>query len=331
MKISFDDYCSRVIKDLLKLEGGEALHINVDEANTVYASRLAQKAANITGVASQLVILQSGRPMDVMSFEPELFAPAQAFTRPVLLHLKGGESYFGSEELGFMARHGHLSDPADFTRTITVPYSVLQAYDDDFEGFAYSLEKENAIQSAQKELNRLAMRRIHIEGPGTDLVLAPLRDSLWISPLINLGSRAFWESDGSFSLQISLDSAIGEGRARLRSSILSQSFDLDLIFKNGRVCNSLLQEEGVKAFLNRDEDLKRSGYLSLEDGSVALALGGGLPRSYNGPSLEDEQVPEGFNSCIYRLVCTLEADRITAVLPDRSERVIYEKGKACLS
>jgi aminopeptidase len=211
-------------------------------------------------------------------------------------------------------------------------------------------EVRQMIDSIRDRLNELPIDRLHVHGPDADL---------WIS----LGERRLWK-DGvgnnlpSFELFTSPDWRGTEGWIRFSEPLYAFGTlitGVELEFRAGRVVKAIAAEnEPVLHEMLETENADRVGEYSLTDarlspidrfmadtlydenvggpfGNTHLALGNAYQDTYDGDPATlgpDDWQRLGFNeSAIHTDIVSTTDRTVTAVLRDRSERVIYAAGQ----
>ena len=70
METKYTDYANAIVRDFLDLRTGDALSINTDERDLEFAKLIAQTALPVTDVTVKIVVIENGKPAQVMEFDP---------------------------------------------------------------------------------------------------------------------------------------------------------------------------------------------------------------------------------------------------------------------
>lgn len=206
------------------------------------------------------------------------------------------------------------------------------------------------IMRIKHALDALRIERLHIEAEGTDL---------WVK----LGAQRHWLGGSgrnipSFEVFITPDWRGTEGHIQFTEPLYVYGNLIErvrLVFKEGRVIESSAEKgEDVLKEMIKQDGADRIGEYSLTDarlskitrfmgetlydenvggeqGNTHLALGRSYKDSYPGdPSTvsKEEWVELGYNqSVVHTDIVATSQRKVTATLPDGSERVIYENGQ----
>ena len=85
----YENYAKVIVNDLLNLRVGDALSINTDERDVEFAKKIARIALAITDVTVKIVVIEKGRPVQVLEFDPT--PPAHMPTGFAMLRLSHRE------------------------------------------------------------------------------------------------------------------------------------------------------------------------------------------------------------------------------------------------
>ena len=116
MDKKYEDYADSIISDFLDLRTGDALSINTDEKDLDFARLIAKKAIEVTDVTVKIVVIENGRPAQVLEFDPT--PPAHLPKAVVMLRLSHEKAVrqdgpmldimVGQEDMGALQKLGHL-------------------------------------------------------------------------------------------------------------------------------------------------------------------------------------------------------------------------------
>jgi len=323
MEKKYTDYANAIVRDFLDLRTGDALSINTDERDLEFARLIAQTALPVTDVTVKIVVIENGKPSQVLEFDPA--PPAHLPQAAVMLRLSHEKSWHGEEgqmidiiveqdDMGALQKLGHLADPLVLDRRIAVPWCVASVWDDDDPAWTDLVSTLDVGVSSLGLASRYRSRRLEdmsladmkIRGPHTDLELTVAPSSRFVGGHQVLSSGREFISCVDFDrLSFNADRSSACGRAHGVATVLGKRQEVDLVFVNGRLTDWTHTPE-MDRLLDFDENLKRVGYVSLRDGEMVLHLGGALVEALDILPPDEEMLPDFFNTSLYTLSCTLE-------------------------
>ena len=322
MEKKYNDYADSIIRDFLDLRVGDALSINTDEKDLEFAKLIAGKALAVTDVTVKIVVIENGRPAQVLEFDPT--PPAHLPKAVVMLRLSHEKAVrqdgqmldiiVGQEDMGALQKLGHLADPLVLDRRIAVPWCVASVYDDDDEAWqdlcstldvgVSSLNLASIYRS--RRLEEMGLADMIIRGEHTDLKLGVAPSSRFVGGHQVLSSGREFISCVEFDrLSFNVDRSCAEGHARVTATVLGKKQELDLVFEGGRLVDWTRTPQ-MDRLLDFDENLRRIGYVSFRDNEMLLHLGGALVEALDILPPAEEMLPDFFNTSIYTLTCTME-------------------------
>ena len=323
MEKKYTDYADAIVRDFLDLRTGDALSINTDESDLEFARLIAQTALPVTDVTVKIVVIENGKPSQVLEFDPA--PPAHLPRNAVMLRLshekpvneeKGQliDIIVEQDDMGALQKLGHLADPLVLDRRIAVPWCVASVWDEDdpaWNSLVSTLDvgvSSLALASRyrSRRLEEMSLADMRITGQDTDLELTVAPSSRFVGGHRVLSSGREFISCVDFDrLSFNADRSSANGRARGTVMVLGKRQEVDLVFDNGRLTEWTHTAE-MDRLMDFDENLKRVGYISFRDGEMALHLGGALVEALDILPPEEEMLPDFFNTSLYTLTCTLE-------------------------
>lgn len=322
MDRKYNDYADAIIRDFLCLRTGDALSVNTDEQDLEFAKLIAQKAIEVTDVTAKIVVIENGRPAQVLEFDPT--PPAHLPKAVVMLRLSHEKAarhdgqmldiIVGENDMGALQKLGHLADPLVLDRRIAVPWCVASVYDDDDDAWdslcrtldvgVSSLDLASMYRS--RRLEDMGLAEMNIHGEHTDLRLGVAPSSRFVGAHQVLSSgREFISSVDFDRLSFNVDRTFAEGRARCTATVLGKKQEVDLVFEGGRLVDWTHTAQ-LDRLLDFDENLHRIGYVSFRDNEMVLHLGGALVEALDILPESEEMLPDFFNTSLYTITCTLE-------------------------
>ncbi len=335
-KTKREEYVKSVICSLLKLRTGDALTINTDEEDFSLAREIANEALSVTKVQVRIVVTQAGRPVDVIEFDPELTNIKAS--ENVLLRIRHGEAsqnedseedeyarsdekkdanadkpVNGNEAAGAIIENldlrdmrtvqklGHLADPIELGRRISVPFSVISS---NFETFLFNTDKEVlAVDYVTEVLNHADVHSLHItdENSGTDFHVDVPEEVFFVNHHLHSAYGRDFVSSADFKrVRCTLDACSAEGVLCGYAHVLGKKEKVRLVFKNGKV-SEFSGSPGLKALFACDENLRCAGFIELQDGKSRLCLGGALLECLRAEPETFEDMPSYFNTSLYTI------------------------------
>ena len=322
MEKKYIDYANAIVRDFLDLRTGDALSINTDECDLEFARLIAQTALPVTDVTVKVLVIENGKPSQVLEFDPT--PPAHLPKAAVMLRLSHERTVtqeghmldivVEQNDMGALQKLGHLADPLVLDRRIAVPWCVASVFDEGDEAWnpllstldvgVSSLSLASRYRRARLEAMNLA--DMTICGPNTELSLAVAPSSRFVDGNQVLSSGREFISGVDFDrLSFNVDRSSASGHAHGTVTVLGKIQSVDLVFEDGRLVDWTHTPQ-MDRILDFDENLKRIGYVSFRDNEVILNLGGALVEALSVLPPTEEMLPDFFNTSLYRISCTLE-------------------------
>ncbi len=344
MEKKYTDYANAIVRDFLDLRTGDALSINTDERDLEFARLIAQTALPVTDVTVKIVVIENGKPSQVLEFDPA--PPAHLPQCAVMLRLSHERKRLEEEgqlidivveqdDMGALQKLGHLADPLVLDRRIAVPWCVASVWDEDDPAWKDLVSTLDVGVSSLGLASRYRSRRLEdmsladmsIRGPHTDLELTVAPSSRFVGGHRVLSSGREFISCVDFDrLSFNADRTSAHGHAHGTVRVLGRTQVVDLVFEGGRLTDWTHTPE-MDRILDFDENLKRVGYVSLRDGEMVVHLGGALVEALDILPPDEEMLPDFFNTSLYTLSFTLETG-LDVVCTDRTgiPHVLVENG-----
>lgn len=321
----YESYANTIIKDLLSLRVGDALSINTDEKDVEFAKTIARLALPVTDVTVKIVVIEKGKPMQVLEFDPA--PPAHLPTGYAMLRLshKGRRQLEGKmldivvepTDMNAIQKLGHLAEPVVLGRRIAVPWCVVDVFDeDDIESWeklerkiGYNIANLGLVSEYRTQrLNDSGIVNMRISGEGTDFSFDVPEETLFSGGHHELSSGRQFLSGMDFDrLSLLVDRKSADGYFTADVEVLGKRQRILFDFENGYLISHSPSPE-LDRLLSFDENLKRVGYISLMDNEIIVNLGGALVDSLRILPPSEEELPEFFNTSLYTLRCSLPAD-----------------------
>lgn len=322
MEKKYIDYANAIVRDFLGLRTGDALSINTDECDLEFARLIAQTALPVTDVTVKVLVIENGKPSQVLEFDPT--PPAHLPKAAVMLRLSHERTFtqeghmldivVEQNDMGALQKLGHLADPLVLDRRIAVPWCVASVFDEGDDAWnpllstldvgVSSLSLASRYRRARLEAMNLA--DMTICGPQTELSLTVAPSSRFVDGNQVLSSGREFISGVDFDrLSFNVDRSSATGHAHGTVTVLGKRQDVDLVFEGGRLVDWTHTPQ-MDRILDFDENLKRIGYVSFRDNEVILNLGGALVEALSILPPTEEMLPDFFNTSLYRISCTLE-------------------------
>ena len=321
----YESYANTIIKDLLSLRVGDALSINTDEKDVEFAKTIARLALPVTDVTVKIVVIEKGKPMQVLEFDPA--PPAHLPTGYAMLRLshKGRIQLEGKmldivvepTDMNAIQKLGHLAEPVVLGRRIAVPWCVVDVFDEDDIEAWQKLERKIGYNIANlglvseyrtQRLNDSGIVNMRISGEGTDFSFDVPEETLFSGGHHELSSGRHFLSGMDFDrLSLLVDRTSADGYLPADVEVLGKRQRIRFDFENGYLISHSPSPE-LDRLLSFDENLKRVGYISLMDNEIIVNLGGALVDALRILPPSEEELPEFFNTSLYTLRCVLPAD-----------------------
>lgn len=293
MNILLERYADVIIRRALRLEEGDVLSINTEEANSDFASLIARKAKEITGNGSYIQNIENGKvteTTEAASDYPIDKKPTALLYLPVYKDYKeteNGKLYSAPE----IQKYRMLSDPLD-NPDPSIPFAVAPVpslswgkavEDEEDEALCYSLitellsldeddylsgnDDEDLLLYECSELNRKKLVSAHIQDEeGTDITFNFLPGSEFRTTHIALSSgRHFTPTVFSSDIFRAIDRTSAEGYITTTRPFMlfgKRIGRMSLSFKNGIITEYSTDEKSgelMNLYLSQDQN---AGYLS---------------------------------------------------------------------
>jgi len=321
----YENYANTIVKDLLSLRVGDALSINTDEKDVDFAKTIARIALAVTDVTVKIVVIEKGKPLQVLEFDPQ--PPAHLPTGYAMLRLshKGRRNLEGKildivvepTDMGAIQKLGHLAEPVVLGRRIAVPWCVVDVFDEDDLEAWQALERKISYNIANlglvseyrtQRLNESEIVSMRIAGEGTDFTFDVPEETLFYGGNHELASgRQFLSSMDFDRLSFLADRKSANGYFTADVEVLGKRQKVRFEFEDGYLVSHSPSPE-LDRLLSFDENLKRVGYISLMDNEIIVNLGGAVTDALRVLPPNEEELPEFFNTSLYTLRCVLPSD-----------------------
>ena len=321
----YETYANTIVKDLLSLRVGDALSINTDEKDVEFAKTIARTALPITDVTVKIVVIEKGKPHQVLEFDPQ--PPAHLPTGYAMLRLshKGRRTIEGKildivvepTDMGAIQKLGHLAEPVVLGRRIAVPWCVVDVFDEDDIESWQALERKISYNIANlglvseyrmQRLNESEIVSMRISGEETDFSFDIPEQSLFCGGNHELSSgRQFLSSMDFDRLSFLVDRKSANGFFTADVEVLGKSQRVRFEFEDGYLTSHSPSAE-LDRLLSFDDNLRRVGYISLMDKEIIVYLGGAVTDALRILPSSEEELPDFFNTSLYTLRCVLPSD-----------------------
>ncbi len=326
MEKRYIDYANAIVHEMLDLRLGDALSINTEEVDFEFAKLIANTALDVTDVTVKIVVLDKGKPTQVLDFDPK--PPAHMPSGYAMLRLshdslkeavKGHvlDMVVDPNDLITVQRLGHLAEPVVLNRRIAVPWCVAKVFDDEDLGSWKAIENllELGISSQslsaryrKESLENSDIAELSFTGKDVDFSVSVPQGSLFVSGLQVLSSgREFLSGIDFDKLSCLVDRGSTSGTFKAFVTVFGKSFMASFTFKDGLLVDWTHTTE-LDRLLSFDENLRRVGFISMRDNEIIVNLGGALIDALGSAPESDEEIPDYFNTSLYTLACTLPRD-----------------------
>ena len=327
----YENYAKTIINDLLSLRVGDALSINTDERDVEFAKTIARLALSVTDVTVKIVVIEKGKPVQVLEFDPT--PPAHLPTGFAMLRLshKGRKKLEGKlldivvepTDMGAIQKLGHLAEPVVLGRRIAVPWCVADVYDDEDDDAWNEIERKISYNIANlglvslyraHKLNDSEIVQLKITGEGTDFTVDVPADTLFHGGNHELASgRQFLSGMDFDTLNLLVDRNTADGFFSADVEVFGRPQRIRFEFTDGML-KSYSQSPELDRLLSFDEDIRRVGYISLSENGICVNLGGALVDALRILPPTEEELPDFFNTSLYTLKCRLSGKlSVTAI------------------
>ncbi len=318
----FREYAKAIVEDLLCLKLGDALSINTEEVDLDFAKVVAEVALATTDVTVKIVVIDNGKPSQVLEFDPA--PPAHLPRSYAMLRLshvrkKVGEGRFldvivDGNDLVTVQKLGHLADPVVLDRRIAVPWSVVEVYDrDDVDAWdsihrKIDLNIPNQSLAAayrSQSLQNSEIEEILFKGEGTDFSVVVPGESLYCGGMRSLDSgREFLIGMDFDRLSFLVDKDSVQGRFLADVNVFGKTKTTEFVFESGRLVSWTHTPE-LDSLLSFDEQLRQVGFISMRDREIIVNLGGATLDALSEVPISEDLLPSWFNMSLYTLKCYL--------------------------
>lgn len=316
-------YAKTIVKDLLKLRAGDALSINTEEVDLEFAKEIANLALEITKVTVKIVVTESGKPSQVLEFDPA--PPAldpQGFAMLRLAHEKEEqhdnkeylELIVDKEDLITVQKFGHLAEPVLLNRRISVPWCVAKTHDDKAQKWndinnkiELGIENQSLVADYRRQyLQQSDSVLLHITGNNTDFTVQIPEGARFLggTQTLSNGRKFLYSLDFDVISFITNCNSL-DGKLEAHCKVLGKELDCKLEFKDGKLVDWTHAKE-LDALFNFDENIKKPGYISFKDKEFTLNLGGSLIEGLETIPEDENSLPDYFNKCLYTLKLHLD-------------------------
>ncbi|MCQ2398594.1 MAG: aminopeptidase [Sphaerochaetaceae bacterium] len=340
----YKKYASAIVYDFLKLQQGDALSVNSEEADFEFARFVANEAIKVTHSQVKVILTENGKPVDVAEFEPDgMPVKTEGFA---MLRIQGnrkkrepdGETLdviVEPDNFAALQKLGHLAEPVLLNRRISVPFCVAPLFDEESEGFRMlSAKIENglgdkilAADYRKNFLNHSDIDRLHFTGAGIDFTVEVPHGTVFTGGTSFLPSGRSFVSGPDFDiLRCSTDRHSLNGVLTVQAVVMGKKQSLTLEYENGKLVE---HSESVQFERYRllGDGAAEAGYLSLGDRCFSLHLGGSLLEFLVSQPENEVNIPEFFNTSPYTLECELDSKlNITCSGCDGKEHELVRKG-----
>ena len=317
----YENYAKTIINDLLGLRVGDALSINTDERDVEFAKTIARLALPVTDVTVKIVVIEKGKPVQVLEFDPT--PPAHLPTGFAMLRLAHKERkklegklldvVVEPTDMGAIQKMGHLAEPVVLGRRIAVPWCVADVYDDEDSAWD-EIERKISFNIANlglvslyraQKLNDIGIVQLKITGEGTDFTVDVPAETLFHGGHHELASgRQFLSGMDFDTLNLLVDRKSADGCFTADVEVFGKPQRICFGFSNG-VLKSYSHSPELERLLSFDEDIRRVGYISFSDKGICVNLGGAPVDALRVIPATEDDLPEFFNTSLYTLRCRL--------------------------
>ena len=319
----YENYANTIVNDLLGLRTGDALSINTDERDVEFAKTIARLALPVTDVTVKIVVIEKGKPVQVLEFDPT--PPAHMLTGFAMLRLSHKErknvqsklldTVVEPTDMGAIQKSGHLAEPVVLGRRIAVPWCVADVYDDEDDVSWAEIERKISFNIANlglvsyyrtQKLNDSEIVQLNLKGEGTDFSVDVPAETLFHGGHHELASgRTFLSGMDFDTLSLLVDKNSAEGYFTAYVEVFGRPQRIRVEFEKG-VLKSYTPNAELERLLSFDEDIRRVGYVSLSENAICVNLGGALVDALRILPPSEEDLPGFFNTSPYSLKCILE-------------------------
>lgn len=318
----YENYANTIIRDLLGLRTGDALSINTDERDLEFAKTIARLALPVTDVTVKIVVIEKGKPLQVLEFDPTPPAHLPSGFAMLRLSHKSLKKLEGKlldvdvepTDLGAIQKLGHLAEPIVLGRRIAVPWCVAEVFDEDDISAWEDLERKISYNIANlglvslyrsHKLNDTEIVQLRLKGEGTDFTVDVPAETLFHGGHHELSSgRQFLSGMDFDTLHLLVDRNSADGYFTADVEVLGRPRKIRFEFENGTL-KSYGECPELERLLSFDEDISRVGYISLSDSGICVNLGGAPVDALRVLPATEDDLPEFFNTSLYSLKCRL--------------------------
>lgn len=319
----YENYAKTIVNDLLGLRVGDALSVNTDERDVEFAKTIARLALPITDVTVKIVVIEKGKPVQVLEFDPT--PPAHMPTGFAMLRLshKNRKKLEGKlldtvvepTDMGAIQKLGHLAEPVVLGRRIAVPWCVADVFDEEDEVSWEEIERKISYNIANlglvsyyrtQKLNNSEIVQLNLRGEGTDFTVDVPAETLFHGGHHELASgRQFLSGMDFDTLNLLVDRNSSDGFFTADVEVFGRPQTIRFEFEKG-VLKSYTASAELDRLLSFDDDIRRVGYISFSENEININLGGALVDALRILPPSEEELPDFFNTSLYTLRCRLE-------------------------
>lgn len=342
----YDRYTYRIVNELLQLQAGEDLFINFEKKLLFFARLVKDAALAVTHRPVTLVMMSLGRPCGIAPYDPEDFCLPQSKGK-AMLHLEKPSKLLSaandfdeiSKDMRTMMEYGHLSEPLILGRRIAVPWCSVPCFEEnDVEGWGSFLSSRlfisGSVPSAHKDrcdsINLLKLRQLDILDGTSRLTLTLSDSSHFIGRHVELNeTRSFFSGVETDALSINLDSRNCNGEAKVRTSLVGNRIDCQVIFTEGRLIPNSMDpsQRFFSRFFLLEEDSNRISSMTITADGIYLMLGSSILESMNIIPSDERELPSDFMRNVYQIKLELKPDRIEGITSHDEKMLLMNRGK----
>ena len=318
----YENYAKTIINDLLGLRVGDALSINTDERDVEFAKTIARLALPVTDVTVKIVVIEKGKPVQVLEFDPTPPAHMPSGFAMLRLSHKNRKKLEGKlldtvvepSDMGAIQKLGHLAEPVVLGRRIAVPWCVAEVFDEEDDAaweeigrkISYNIANLGLVSYYRtQKLNDSEIVQLNLRGEGTDFTVDVPAETLFHGGHHELASgRQFLSGMDFDTLNLLVDRNSADGFFTADVEVFGRPQTIRLEFEKG-VLKSYTASAELDRLLSFDEDIRRVGYVALSENEISINLGGALVDALRILPPSEEELPGFFNTSLYTLKCRL--------------------------
>lgn len=340
----FDRYSDIIVNSLLRVEEGESVSINTEEADFEFARIIASKVVEISKVSAKVVVTENGKPVDVIDFDP----PVRGFEAKTIsmLHLQHYdrkpnqdsdilEVLVDKDDLKTVQKLGHLADPVILNRRINIKWCTVPSYYPDdmrleklVNDFSDDIDSKILATNYRKQfLNSVDIDKMSFKGEHCDFTVEIPENSKFTGGSRFLSDGKEYISGIDFqNIVTNIDCFSIDGWFEAQCCLNGKNESVRMEYKEGKI-TAFGGSNALGKFVNYDEYSAYPGYISLNDKSFSIILGASLVNCLKDEPENTEDLYNGFNLSLYKLECRLdERLNISYFDCDSTERELVRKG-----